>query len=82
MALMQLTSFDSCHESTGGQVLNNDQNQKLRTGNWDLLTSVYKGGRPAAIVGSMLSDPADNKSMSCVDSGMPSRYCRTTKRDC
>jgi hypothetical protein len=33
-------------------------------GHWDLLTSKYKGGRPAAIGGSMLSDPADNKSIS------------------
>jgi hypothetical protein len=27
MSLMQLAGFDSCHESTGGQVLDNDRNQ-------------------------------------------------------
>ena len=33
MTLMQLAGLDSCHESTGGQVLDNDRNQYPKR--WD-----------------------------------------------
>jgi hypothetical protein len=65
MSLIQLASFDPGHEGTGGQKLVHDISVTIkRREHCQLLTSGYKGGRPAAAVGSMLTDAADNKSIS------------------